>query len=423
MFEPMKDDCYTCPKCSLTPKIITLYRNTIQLECPTHGHMSMDLEAFMEESSKRIYLNQTCGICNKSKQSEDQNIFKYCYDCDKVICYQCINSHQKNFGSHIKLIPADLLTSKCNIHKGEDFIEFCFTCKKNICKLCSDEHQDHDTEKLEGFDEDILEGDLSLIEARKQYLDTVLEKILKEAKEINNCIKFYDLITKTQKKYGKNGFHIQNVETLRRDLDSQFEYRDKNKLIRELDDSFNNVKKLDAVRDKLLEEFNKKHSTNITTDDTKINLSGKNLKKEDLKKFCQINLENIKELILSNNDLTSIKNLFDANLDNLEILKVDHNRINSVEILPFLKCHKLKELHLNDNKLCNVESLAKMKDFKAMELIDLSNNLFDQKLESNQKLIQELQQMAKTVKISEEGKEGDISDEDLKSLLKSTIKK
>jgi hypothetical protein len=321
------------------------------------------------------------------------------------------------------LIPADLLTSKCNIHKGEDFIEFCFTCKKNICKLCSDEHQDHDTEKLEGFDEDILEGDLSLIEARKQYLDTVLEKILKEAKEINNCIKFYDLITKTQKKYGKNGFHIQNVETLRRDLDSQFEYRDKNKLIRELDDSFNNVKKLDAVRDKLLEEFNKKHSTNITKDDTKINLSGKNLKKEDLKKFCQINLENIKELILSNNDLTSIKNLFDANLDNLEILKVDHNRINSVEILPFLKCHKLKELHLNDNKLCNVESLAKMKDFKALELIDLSNNLFDQKLESNQKLIQELQQMAKTVKISEEGKEGDISDEDLKSLLKSTIKK
>ena len=58
-----------------------------------------------------------------------------------------------------------------------------------------------------------------------------------------------------------------------------------------------------------------------------------------------------------------------------------------------------------------------------MELIDLSNNLFDQKLESNQKLIQDLQQMAKTVKISEEGKEGDISDEDLKSLLKSTIKK
>ena len=115
--------------------------------------------------------------------------------------------------------------------------------------------------------------------------------------------------------------------------------------------------------------------------------------------------------------------MYNANLDNLEVLKADHNRINSVEILPFLKCHKLKELYLNDNKLCNIESLGKMKDFKALEIIDISNNLFDQKLESNQKLIQDLQQMAKTVKCSEEGKEGDVSDEELKDLLKSTIKK
>ena len=169
MFEPMKDDVYTCPKCSLAPKIINLYRNTIQLECPTHGHMSIDLDAFMEESSKRIYLNQTCGICNKSKQKDDQNIFKYCYDCDKVICYQCINTHQKNFESHIKLIPADLYTSKCHIHKGEDYQEFCFNCNKNICKLCFEEHQGHDKEKLEGLDEDIMEGDLPLIEARKHF--------------------------------------------------------------------------------------------------------------------------------------------------------------------------------------------------------------------------------------------------------------
>ncbi len=52
--------------------------------------MSYDLETFMNESWKRIYLNQACGICNNSKQNDDDNIFKYCYDCDncdKVICY------------------------------------------------------------------------------------------------------------------------------------------------------------------------------------------------------------------------------------------------------------------------------------------------------------------------------------------------
>lgn len=414
MFEPMKDDVYTCPKCSLAPKIISLYRNTIQLECPTHGHMSIDLDAFMEESSKRIYLNQTCGICNKSKQKDDQNIFKYCYDCDKVICYQCINTHQKNFESHIKLIPADLYTSKCHIHKGEDYQEFCFNCNKNICKLCFEEHQGHDKEKLEGLDEDIMEGDLPLIEARKQFLEVVRNKIIEEAREVNNCIKFYDLIINTKKKYGNNAFHTQNIETVRRDLDSQYEYRDKKKDIAELTAVIDGLKKLDQVRDKLLEEFNKKYSTNIKKDDTKIDLSGKNLKNEDLRNFCRINLENIKELIISKNDITSIKGLYEANLDNLEILKANGNRINSVEILPFLKCHKLKELHLNDNKLCNIESLGKMQDFKALELLDVSSNFFDQKLESNQKLIQDLQKVIKVVKFNE-GEKG--NDDDLKELM------
>lgn len=421
MFEPMKDDVYTCPKCTLAPRIISLYRNTIQLECPTHGHISVDLDEFMKESSKRIYLNQTCGICNKSKQSDDQNVFKYCYDCDKVICYQCINTHQKNFEAHIKLIPADLLTSKCHIHKGEDFEEFCYTCNKNICKLCFDEHQSHEKEKLEGLDEDIIEGDLSLIEARKQFLEVVRNKIVEEAREVNNFIKFYDLILNTKKKYGKNGFYIQNIETVRRDLDSQYEYRDRRKDIEELNKVFDGLKKLDQVRDKLLEEFNKKYSTNIKKDDTKIDLSGKNLKNEDLRNFCRINLENIKELIISKNDITSIKPLIDANLDNLEILNANGNRINSVEVMPYLKCFKLKELHLNDNKLCCIESLGKMKEFKALELLNLDNNYFDQKLESNQKLLQELKQQIKVVnaKEPEKGASGnDINDEELNELMK-----
>ena len=281
----MKYDSYVCPKCSLAPKIISLYRTTIQLECPTHGHMSIDLEAFMEESSKRIYSNKTCGICNKSKQKDDKNIFKYCYDCDKVIYYQCINTHQKNFENHIKIIPNDLFTSKCFIHKGEDYQEFCYTCNKNICKLCFEEHQGHEKEKLENLDEDIIEGDISIIEARKKFLEIARDKKIEEGKEINNCIKLYDLVINTKRKYGNNGFHTQNIEIISRDLESQYEYKDRLKDIEELRNLFNSVKKIDQVRDKLLEEFNKNYSKNISKDDTKIDLSGNDLKNEDLRKF------------------------------------------------------------------------------------------------------------------------------------------
>ena len=102
-------------------------------------------------------------------------------------------------------------------------------------------------------------------------------------------------------------------------------------------------------------------------------------------------------------------------MDNLEILKADENRIVSIEILPFLKCFKLKELYLNDNKLCNIESLGQLpSDFKNLELIDLRNNFFDKKMESSEKLIKELQQKVKNIKIKDEDKE----DEELKELMK-----
>ena len=415
LLEPIKEDSYTCPQCSLAPKIINLYRNKVILECPTHGLQSIDLDIFMESSSKRVYSNQTCGICNIAKQNSDKNIFKYCYDCDKVICYQCINTHQKNFEKHDKLIPADLYTSKCHIHKGEDYQEFCYTCNKNICSKCFEEHQSHEKEKLKDLDADILEGDVAIIDARKQFLETVREKMIKQMKEVNDCIKFYDLILKTQKKFGNNGYYIQNVETVARDLDSQYEYIDKNKRIEELKNCVNDWKKIDQVRDKLLEEFNKKYNTSIKKDDTKIDLTGKNIKTEGLKEFCRINLSNIKELIISKNDITSLKSLYETNLDNLEILKADENRIVSIEILPFLKCFKLKELYLNDNKLCNIESLGQLpSDFKNLELIDLRNNFFDKKMESSEKLIKELQQKVKNIKIKDEDKE----DEELKELMK-----
>ncbi len=415
LLEPIKEDSYTCPQCSLAPKIINLYRNKVLLECPTHGLQSIDLDIFMESSSKRVYSNQTCGICNIAKQNSDQNIFKYCYDCDKVICYQCINTHQKNFEKHDKLIPADLYTSKCHIHKGEDYQEFCYTCNKNICSKCFEEHQSHEKEKLKDLDADILEGDVAIIDARKQFLETVREKMIKQMKEVNDCIKFYDLILKTQKKFGNNGYYIQNVETVARDLDSQYEYIDKNKRIEELKNCVKDWKKIDQVRDKLLEEFNKKYNTSIKKDDTKIDLTGKNIKTEGLKEFCRINLSNIKELIISKNDITSLKSLYETNLDNLEILKADENRIVSIEILPFLKCFKLKELYLNNNKLCNIESLGQLpSDFKNLELIDLRNNFFDKKMESSEKLIKELQQKVKNIKIKDEDKE----DEELKELMK-----
>ena len=422
MVDTVQEDSYTCPKCSLTPRIVSLYRNTIQIECPVHGNQSLDLDVFMTQSSKNSYYGKTCGICNTNKQADDQNIFKYCYDCDKVICYQCIHSHQTSFPMHNKLIPSKQYNTKCLIHKGENYEEYCYTCKKNICNLCFDEHKEHDRESLVGLDEDILEGDLSIIDLRKTLLENVRNKLLQEIEQLNNILNFYTLIVDTKTNLPNNGYHIQNINIVARDLDAQYEYKDKAKEIDKLEKEIKSLKKLDQVRNKYISDFNSKYSSNISIDDTKIDLTGKQLKNDGLKMLSRIDFPNLKELILSKNDISSFKCLYDCDLKNLEILKLDHNRINSVEVFPHLSCLKLKEIDLNENKLTNIDALEKVIDFNDLETIDIRNNEFDQKLEKNEKLIHDLKQMIKTVKVNEGedfSQEPEITDEELNEFLNS----
>ena len=422
MADIVQEDSYTCPKCSLTPRIISLYRDTIQLECQVHGNQSLDLDAFMEQSSKNSYFGKTCGICNNNKQINDHNIFKYCYDCDKVICYQCINSHQNSFPNHNKLIFSKQYNTKCHIHKGENYEEYCYSCKKNICNLCFDEHKEHDRESLVGLDEDILEGDLSIIDIRKSFYETIKNKLMQEITQIDNYIKFFNLIVNTKTSLPNNGYHVQNINILARDLDAQYEYKDKKKRIEKLESEIKHLSSIQEVRNYFLSEFNKKFSTNLSMTDTKIDLSNKNIKNDDLELFSRINFPNLKELILSKNDISTFVCLKDTDLKELEVLKVDHNRLNSIEVIPYLKCPKIKELYLNDNKLCNIDALGNLIDFNNFETIDIRNNTYDPKLEKNEKLIHELQQMFKTVKVNDEGNDNQdegITDEELNEFLNS----
>ena len=314
MTDLVQEDSYTCPKCLLTPRIISLYRNTIQLCCPIHGNMSLDLDTYMDKFSQYSYFGQICGFCNSNKQNSDQNIFKYCYDCNKVICYQCIHTHQNNFPGHNILIPSKLYNTKCYIHKGQNYEEYCYTCQKNICNACFDEHKEHDRESLLGLDEDIVEGDISIIDLRKQFLEDVRNKLMKEINQINNCLRFYNLVINTKLSLPNNGYHVQNINVLARDLDSLYEYKDKAKEIENLEKEIDSLKSLEQVRDKYISDFNKKYSTNITKDDTKLDLTNKNLKNDGLKMLTRINFPNLKELILSNNDISSFKCLYHSNL-------------------------------------------------------------------------------------------------------------
>ena len=56
-----------------------------------------------------------------------------------------------------------------------------------------------------------------------------------------------------------------------------------------------------------------------------------------------------------------------------------------------------------------------------LEIIDIRNNNYDKKLEKNEKLIKDLKQMIKTVKVDdgdEDNNEPEITDEELNEMLK-----
>ena len=108
-------ECYTCTECSsnIEIKYINEINNKILFECPKHGDKKMTIKEYFKKMDKNTYLYSECSLCKKQQNKINNNtIFKYCFDCKKIICNNCIFNHEKN---HF-LIQNDYLCIKCQKH-------------------------------------------------------------------------------------------------------------------------------------------------------------------------------------------------------------------------------------------------------------------------------------------------------------------
>ena len=124
----------------------------------------------------------------------------------------------------------------------------------------------------------------------------------------------------------------------------------------------------------LLQEFNNKYHLNIQ--DTKINqldCSRKNLGNEGLNDLSKIEFKELKELYLSNNNISDIKVLEKVKFDKLEILDLRNNQITDINILEKVNFKELKVLILGDNEISDIKVLEKAK-FDELEVLDLCHN-------------------------------------------------
>ena len=101
-----------------------------------------------------------------------------------------------------------------------------------------------------------------------------------------------------------------------------------------------------------LKEFNFKYNTNIQDIDIKtLNLSGRNIRNEELKDLNKIKFKELKDLDLGGNNISDIKGLENVKFEKLEKLDLNNNEISDIKVLEKVKFDKLKLLDLSNNKI------------------------------------------------------------------------
>ena len=146
-------------------------------------------------------------------------------------------------------------------------------------------------------------------------------------------------------------------------------YRDSNDL-KFLFTTFNNeIKYSNEAIDKLLKEKDLK----IEREDESLFLSNKKLNDENIKCISLIKFNQLKEIDLSENEITNIEPLCNINLPFLEFLNLSYNKIKNIEPFSEINSKILKYLFLQNNQIEDIYVFLDH-DFHKLEILILENN-------------------------------------------------
>ena len=258
-------DSYVCPQCSLAPKFLSISEENVKIKCQTHGVLTIPIHKYLTDMTANSYINFICDFCKKNCQKgflgNKDKIFRYCYDCKKKICFQCLGEHKSL--EHKNIYPVNKLNDKCEKHNGEDYTLYCHDCHKNICIKCNSE-EEHKTHKKELL-EDIEPSREEIKNAKKKRDDLVNAKneIQKQLDNMNNIIFLYDNIINTFQEHKNNYYHIENINELLEII----KLRDKDKEIEEYKRQIEDLLSRDDLQNNYLSKLNSKYNTELTEQD------------------------------------------------------------------------------------------------------------------------------------------------------------
>ena len=336
------NDKYSCTECYRSPELkdIDCKNQKIIIYCPIHGRKNVKMESYLEKMSKNINHNIKCSKCLSSYRGSKKKI-GFCPEDKKFYCNEDFSKLENNKKKY--LIPIEDIDNCLNHPKDE--IIFCKTCNKMICSKIKDHpnesHEKHET--LERKEYKPSEGDLFLLDFFQKLIGIIL---------------------KTYENYPNNYFHCINVTKLANYLKNQNIFEDIN--------SPNNTKFKD------IEFFNKLYECNIKKDDEKINLREKKIGDFGFKLLCKLELNNLKKLILINNNISNIDDLKLLNCPQLKTLNLSYNNIRDIDVFNEVN-FSLTELDLNYNRIENINIFENMEipQLKELKILKLFNNNYN----------------------------------------------
>ena len=193
-----------CQECKQNALIkIEDYR--ITTECKNkHLKKNLSIKEFVD--SQKIDISQImCDICKIRNQSNIYNNEIYrCITCEKNICPLCKTRH----GNQHIIVKYEERNIKCKIH-NEKFVKYCNDCNKDICMECIEE--EHNNHKGVFYGDMLSSNDMN---EYKKYLDIFIDKIneiIAKLEEIKNNMIIYN------NKYNRimNNKKKRNYETLK----------------------------------------------------------------------------------------------------------------------------------------------------------------------------------------------------------------
>ena len=135
-----------------TEKDIFLRKYCFCGESTTQINNNMKLELIQE---LYIFNDYKCKCILKTENNitQKKTISKFCNDCNKYLCKDCIKEHV-----HINLIDPNLLLINCIYHQNQKLVGFCRKCTKPLCLKCVNGfHRNHDIRYTKQLNKFIIE--------------------------------------------------------------------------------------------------------------------------------------------------------------------------------------------------------------------------------------------------------------------------